>query len=216
MEEFNNVPAAETAAEVSPTGKFQKTWHYTEKTKKHTINHTIILTKERYTHQTEINTASHAMKSRTDLSVKNVHSVHTFYGLSKNIGLAILMFVLAAIAVIAAIVTIGDSTGTGIVLLLVGAIFGIIGYFVLRRIKPAFMLQINTVILGKMETNGVSHGNISAAAGANASRGGGLFALIGNLFRSIFSFAKPKYKFEMPPEVGNDIVDTIGALLIEE
>ncbi len=212
MEEFKTT----TEGDVSPTGKFQKTWHYTEKTKKHTINHTIILTKERYTHQTEINTASHAMKSRTDLSVKNVHSVHTFYGLSKNIGLAILMFILAVIAVIGAIASFSDSTGLGIALLFVGVLFGVIGYFIYRRIKPAFMLQINTVILGKMETNGVTHGNISAAAGVNASHGSGLFALIGNLFRSIFSFAKPKYKFEMPPEVGNDIVDTIGALLIEE
>lgn len=199
MEEFNNVP------EVSDDGKFQKTWNYIEKTKKHTINHTIILTKDRYTHQTEINTASHAMKSRTDLALKNVQSVETFYGISRNIGLAVLLFALAVIGLVLAF-AMDDGLVLGLVMTL---IFGGLGVLILLRVKPAFMLQFNTV--GHLESNGVVHGNVPAAMGAKA-RVGGLFGLIGNLF-GIF---KPKYKFEMSPEVGYEIVNTIGPFLFEE
>ena len=210
MEELNNTPEVETAAEVSANGKFQKTWNYIEKTKKHTINHTIILTKDRYTHQTEINTASHAMKSRTDLRLKDVHSVDTFYGLSRNIGLAVLLFVVALLGLIGGIIA--ESFAIGLVAAL---IFGGLGAWVLLRVKPAFMLQFNTIVLGHLESNGVTHGNVSAAMGAKA-RAGGIFGLIGNLFRSIFGMFRPKYKFKMPPEVGYDIVDTIGPCLFEE
>lgn len=210
MEEFNNVPAEETAAEASPAGKFQKTWNYTEKTKKHTINHTIILTKERYTHQTEINTASHAMKSRTDLRLKDIHSVDTFYGLSRNIGLAILLFVIALFGLIGGIVIEAVVVG-----LLIALIWAGLGVWVLLRVKPAFMLQINTIIRGHIESNGVTHGNVSAAMGLKA-RAGGIFGAIGHLFRSLFGIFRPKYKFKMPPEVGYDIVDTIGPFLFEE
>ena len=220
MAEFNEV----AGAEVSPTGKFQKSWHYTEKTNKHTIYHTISLTKERYTHETEIKHASHAMRSRTDISVKDVHSVHTFYGLSRNIGLAVFMWIIAALFFIFSIMQFasgaesnGEGSGAvfGIVLLVVAALFGLIGYLIFRRIKPAFMLEINTVLgLGQIQNNGVSYGSVAAALGS-APKKRGFFSALFAPIRKLFS-GKAKYKFEMPPEVGHDIVDTIGPLLIEE
>ena len=225
MAEFNEV----AGAEVSPTGKFQKSWHYTEKTNKHTVHHNISITKERYTHETEIKQASHAMRSRTDISVKDVHSVHTFYGLSRNVGLAVFMWILAALFFIFSITQFmsgsgaegsrgGDNSGAvfGIILLVVAALFGLIGYLIFRRIKPAFMLEINTVLgLGQIQNNGVAYGSIAAALGASTAKRRGFFAALFAPLRKLFG-GKAKYKFEMPPEVGHDIVDTIGPLLIED
>ena len=62
-----------------------KTWEYTEIANKHVINHTITLTKDRFTHESKINEAAQEMRQRTDVSLKNVNSVNTYYGLTRNI-----------------------------------------------------------------------------------------------------------------------------------
>ena len=216
MAEFKETVGTESGATTS--GKFKKTWCYTEKTNKHTIYHTISLTKERYTHESEIKEVSHAMRSRTDIRMKDVHSVNTFYGLSRNIGLAVFMWILAAFFLLAGIGSFlggvaeggsrGNSSGVamGIIMVVVAAFFGVIGYSIYRRIKPAFMLEINTVLgPGSVQSDGVSYGSIAAALGANAS----------SKRRGLIR-AKNKYKFEMPPEIGHDIIDTIGPLLIDD
>lgn len=186
-----------------------KTWNYSEVTNKHVTHHTITLTKDRFTHESEIKETAQAMRQRTDISLKNVNAVTTYYGLSRNLVGAIIAAVFAVLFLIIAIVgfTSEEMTVLGVVGLIFALILALVAYLIFKRIKPSFYLEIETVINnGILRNTSLAYGNATINLGPKK----GIFSF---LFRRNKS---TKYKFEMDPAVGNNIVDTIGPFLFDK
>lgn len=184
-----------------------KTWQYKEITNKHVTNHTITLTKDRFTHESQINEAAQAMRQRTDVSLKNVNSVSTYFGLTRNIIGAIIAGIFSLLFFVVSIIGFSnDTTVLGIIGLVLCFGLAFVAYLVYKKIKPSFVLEIQTIINnGILDTTSLSYGN----ATMNLSKKKGIF--------SLFKRNKSnKYKFEMDPAVGNDIVDTIGPFLFDK
>ena len=211
-------------AEAEVPASNSKTWTFSEKTNKHVTNHKITVTKQRFTHEAEFTKASQSMRQRVDVSLKNVTAVDAYYGLSRNIRAVIILIALAAVSFIGAIAmfTSEGLAAGGAVLLVVAALFVLIAWLVYRKIKPAFFLEIDTHIpAGSVKNNTLSYGSASSTIGKK--RHSLIFYLflivfwpIGVLYVLTHRSKGSKYVFEMAPEVGNEIVDTIGAFLIEE
>ncbi len=185
-----------------------KTWQYNEVTNKHVTHHTITLTKDRFTHEAQINETAQAMRQRTDVSLKNVNSVNTYYGLSRNVIGAVIAGVMAALFFIIAIIGLtGETKAIGIVGLVFSLGFALIAYLIFKKIKPSFVLEIETIINnGILSSTSLAYGN----ATVNLGKKKGLLSFLFKRKRS------NKYKFEMDPVVGNDIVDTIGPFLFDK
>lgn len=203
-------------------GKLYKEWNYTETTNKTVTYHTIALKGKKFSHVAEIKETSLTMRQRTDFNLDNVRSVNSYYGLTRNMASVIICAIIAVIAFIAAISMLtNENIVMGIIVLAIAGIFGFVAYLNYKNVKPTFTLEIETVVpMGQIATNSFAYGN------ANASIKGGKFnigkALIKLIFLpftiigAIFKSHVNKYKFEMDPEVGLDIVDTIGDYLIQE
>ena len=203
-------------------GQLYKEWNYTEKTNKTVTYHTLAIKGKKFSHVAEIKEASLTMRQRTDFNLDNVRSVTSYYGLTRNMASVIICAVIALIALIAAFPMLtGESTIFGIIILAVAALFGFIAYLNYKNIKPTFTLEIETVVpMGQIATNSFAYGNANIGAkGGKFSIGKALIKLIFfpiTILASIFKSNVNKYKFEMDPEVGLDIVDTIGDYLIQE
>ena len=110
-----------------------------------------------------------------------------------------------------------DTAVVGIILLVLAAIFGIAAYFIYKRIKPTFVLEIDAVIpKGQLVNNGLRYGNYIDQNSKKA-----LTIVLAILFLPIFiivALVKPrgKYRFEMDEATGKDIVDTIGQYIIKD
>lgn len=245
MEELNTVQTGESIC---------KTWTYTEKNDKISTYHTISVTKDRFTHTSEVKESNHAMKQRTDINLKNIHSVNALYGHSRNLKLAIILAVLA-IALLAAGIASLQTGPLGIAFLLAAVILVVAAIIVYRKIKPSFMVQINTV--GTVSSDTIAHGNSSTTVSFGKKQTSPIFIIIAIIaayigastynassikgetptmaiiclvvagislfchFRSNSKASKTasstsgtSYKFEMDPETGNDIVDTLGEFII--
>lgn len=210
----------------SQTEQSCKTWSYSEKTSKHTTHHTISVTKERFTHEAQIKESSKAMRQRTDLSLKNVNSVYSYFGYSKNIIGAVILAIIALVSLIGGFASIANNTAIGVVLIIVALLFAVLAVIVYRRLKPAFILEIETVIpSGTLKQSKLSYG--SASLDLSKTKHSPLFYLllivawpvgiIYLIYRLLLTPGKSnKYRFLMDAEVGNEIVDTIGAMLIEK
>ncbi len=196
-----------------------KTWTYSEKNNKHVTHHTITVTKDRFTHEAEVKETSQAMRQRTDLSLKNVNSVSTYYGLSRNMKLFGLLVLAAAILVILAFIQLIEKDGGAavpIVMILIAATLGVLAYFVYKKVKPSFILELETYVPNSTMKNSVfSYGN--ATVDFSKKKHSIFFYLL--VFPALFSLLASnksnKYAFVMEPEVGHDIVDTIGPFLLE-
>lgn len=210
-------------AEVQDTNS--KTWAYSEKNNKHVTKHKITVTKNRFTHEAEISEAAQAMRQRVDISLKNVTSVNAYYGLSRNIRAVIILVLLAVVSLIGGAVAMFSGkalVGIGVAVIVLAALFGFIAWLVYRKIKPAFVLEIDTVLpAGTVKSNALEYGSASTKIGKK--RHSLIFYLflivfwpLGVLYVLTHRSKGNKYVFEMSPEVGNEIVDTIGAFLIEE
>lgn len=187
-----------------------RTWNYTEVTNKHVTHHTITITKDRFTHESEIKETAQAMRQRTDLSLKNVNSVTTYYGLSRNLIGAIIAAIFAVLFLVVAIVGFAsdeDMVVLGVVGLIASIIMALAAYLIFKRIKPSFILEIETIITnGILKTTSLSYGNATIDLGKKK----GIFSFLFKRNKST------KYKFEMDPAVGNSIVDTIGPFLFDK
>ena len=197
-----------------------KSWSYSEKAAKHTIYHTISVSKERFTHEQQIKEASQAMRKRTDVSLKNVNSVSSSFGLQRNIKATVILAVLAALAFFIGLIQLFDSTGFGIVLIISAVILGALAFLIYRKVKLTFMLEIETVHTGNLKQSGLSYGNTEIDFGK--SKHSLLFYLalivifpLGIIYLITTTKSNNIYKFEMDAEIGNEIVDTVGAMLIE-
>ena len=177
-------------------------------TNKHVTHHTITLTKDGFTHESEIKETAQAMRQRTDLSLKNVNSVTTYYGMSRNIIGTIILALLSVLFVIVAIVGFAnDTAAVGVVGLIASIIMALVAYLIFKRIKPSFILEIETIITnGILKTTSLSYGNATIDLGKKK----GIFSFLFKRNKSA------KYKFEMDPAVGNSIVDTIGPFLFDK
>lgn len=211
-------------AEVEVSASNSKTWTFTEKTNKHVTQHKVTVTKNRFTHEAQFTKASQSMKQRVDVSLKDVTAVDAYYGLSRNIKGAIILAVIALFAFIGAIFmfTKEGGVGSGAALIVVAALFVLFAWLVYRKIKPAFFLEIDTHIpAGTVKSNALSYGSANSTIGKK--RHSLIFYLflvviwpLGVLYVLTRRTKGSKYVFEMSPEVGNEVVDTIGAFLIEE
>ena len=203
--------------------KLYKSWQYTEKYNKHETHHTLSIQGKRFTHTAEIKEASQAMKQRTDFNLDNVRQVNSYYGLSRNI-VAVVLLVLLAIACFALVIAgfAGEMMPLGFVGLVLVALFILLAVLVYKRIKPAFILEIETAVpMSTLTTNAFAYG--SATVNFGKKKHSPLFYLIlvvlwpiGILYLLFGRKGGNKYKFIMDPETGMDIVDTIGSYLIQE
>ena len=194
----------------------EKSWSYSEKTNKVETNHTISIKGNRFTHTAESKNFSNNVKYREDINLEHVYSVRSCYGQARNMLAVILLGILAAVALIASLVMFGDNDTTvvGVILILVAAGLGFLAYLMYKRIKPSFMLEINTVIpKGQLVSTNLMYGapgvNFGPANPKNIFAV--LFAPLLNLFKQ-----RGRYRFEMDPATGNDIIDTIGEMLINK
>lgn len=205
MEEVINTQKAPEAA---------KTWSYTEKTRKHTVHHTISVTKDRFTHESQVDELSQKMRQRSDVRLDNVNAVHTYFGYKRNI-LAIILCVLFAIASFIFMIHhfVSEQTGFGFVFLILLVAFSLIIYFLFKK-RPSFVLEFETVIpYGTLCAKKLAHGNPTIIDLGNKKRN----PILALITWPLHFFARSGvYKLEMPIEVGNEIVDTIGAFLIEK
>ena len=207
------------------TGKQNaKVWEYSEQTNKHTTYHTIIVTKQRFTHEAQIKDAGQAMRQRTDLSLKEVNSVSTYFGLSRNLVATILMALLAALFLVVAIAALAtdSSVAIAVVMLVLAILFVVLAILIYKKIKPSFTLEIETIIRnGLLKQSTLSYGNTAVTLDKKKP------SLLTYLFMTvvfpigiIYLLTRKskggKYKFIMAPEVGNEIVDTLGAFLMDE
>ena len=195
-----------------------KTWAYSEKNNKHVTHHEIAITKNRFSHTSEIKEVKQAMKTRTDINIKNVHSVNTFYGLSRNVIAPILLAILAVACIALAFIIKG--TAALAIFLVLAVLFAGFAIFIFTRIKPSFYLEINTIIPnGTCSSDSLAYGNANVNVGKK--RHSILFYLLLIVFFPIGIIyllkgkKSNKYKFMMDPEVGYEIVDTIGPMLID-
>ena len=180
--------------------KVNKTWEYKEKINRHTVHHTLSLREDKLTHISEMKEVAQNMRTRRDIKLSDVRAVHTYYGMSRNLALAIVLALFGVIIFLSAIVTMGASGefSSGAILLVLGAGLGGLAYWVYTRIRPSFVLEIEMYIPENMEIDeGLAYGN------AGIRFGKGLFGAV-------------RYKLVMDPETGHDIVDHIGAYLIGE
>lgn len=210
-EEKVQEPALEQEVVVKPT----KSWSYTEKTRKVTTEHTLIVSEKRLSHLVEAKSAATTIRQRTDIRLDNVYSVKSGYAVAKNLTGIIVACVLALVSLITAIVMFAnESTGFGVVLLVVAVIFGLIAFFISKRIKPSFVLEIDAVLpRGQLINNSYAYGNAPFRFGATTAA---VAKKAVSFFRRLFGANGTKYRFIMSPEVGNDIVDTIGEYLIKD
>lgn len=187
--------------EKKPSG-FAKTWEYTEKLNKHSIHHTLSVNSDRLTHISEVREAAQAMRQRRDIKLSDVRAVHTYYGMSRNIPLVILLAVLAVFSLIIGIVSMADEgfTVVSLLMILLCGGLGFLAYWVYTKVKPSFVLEIDMYIpANKVLSESFSYGNASLNFGKK-----GIFA----------RFKANKNKFIMDSATGNDIVDTLGEYLI--
>ena len=195
--------------------KSPKSWSYTEKTRKVTTEHTLIVSEKRLSHLVEAKSTSTTLRQRTDIRLDDVYAVKSGYSVSRNIPGLIVSILLAAIFAIASLICFtNNNTGIGLVFLVLTALFVLIAVLISKRIKPSFVLQIDAVLpRGQLISNSFKYGNPQFKFGATAANAAkGLF----NAVRRLFGVKGRKYKFIMSPEVGNEIVDTIGEYLIKD
>ena len=239
MEE-NYTPVNSEATEA----KLCKSWSFTEKNNKHTTYHTFTIQGKRFSHQTELKEAAQSYRQRTDFNLDNVYAVHSYYGVTRNLVGTIILAVLAVVSAILAIVNFvggGDSHSpydsyykvapdpapaefpvAGVIFLVIAAALAFFAYLVYKKIKPSFILEIQTVIPnnGKIIPQNFTFGTPSVNFGKQAMNPLLMIVLIvlwpiGILY--LLTQAKGnKYKFEMDEATGLEIVDTIGAYLIKE
>ena len=198
-----------------------RTWNYTEKTNKHVTHHTITVNKKRFTHEAEIKEASQAMRQRTDISLNNVSAVSTYYGLSRNLAAVMICIAFAVAFFILGIVGfVKEAAVLGVIGLILFALMLVIAYFVYKMIKPAFVLELETYIpQSTLRKHSLSYG--SASIDFSKKKHSVIFYVFLIVFFPIGIIylltrnTKTKYKFVMEPEVGNNIVDTIGPLLLD-
>ena len=205
--------------------KFTKTWNFVEKQNRHVTHHTFSICGKRFTHQAEIKEASQAMKQRTDFNLDNVKTVNSYYGLSRNIALVVILAVIAAFALIFALVGIGtggeEAAPVSIVFIIIAALLGVVAFLVYKKIKPAFILEIETVIpKGQIVSNRFAYG--SATINFGKKKLNPIFYLflivcfpIGIIYLLTHNKSN-KYIFEMDEATGMEIVDTIGEYLIKD
>ncbi len=213
----------EKIVEQGAQAKLSKTWTYTEKLNKHVTHHTLSIQGKRFSHQAEIKEASQMMRQRTDFNLDNVRAVNSYYGLSRNIVLTIILAILALAGLVLAVVGIAGDAGIALLIvgLVVAAVFALLAVLVYRKTKPAFILEIETAVpMGETKTNSFAYG--SASINFGKKRHSFLFYIflivlfpIGILYL-LFHSKGNKYKFAMDAETGLDIVDTIGQYLIKE
>ena len=214
MEELNNTPVQEDFS--------CKTWNYAEKLNKHTVHHTITVTKTRFTHEEELKEAAQASRTRTDVALKNVNRVNTYYGLSRNIKLVIILALIALFSFAFGIYSLIEESEIAVVAIFIvlALILALVAFLVFKKIRPAFILEIETVIRGQLYDTSYAYG--SASVNFSKKKHSLFFYLFlvvvfpVGLFYLIFHSKKNKYKFYMDPQVGNEIIDTIGPLLIDD
>ena len=165
MEEFIKPIEEETAVGTTaaasdskaPTSEL-KVWHYTEKNEKNVIHHTLSLTKDRLIHRAESAQSKHSTKQRTDIALKNVHSVNASYGYARNVGLAMFLGIMSFLCLVAGIVLfIKNIAAIGGALLGATVIFGIAAFLVYKKVKPSFVLEICTI--GAITSDLLAYGN---------------------------------------------------------
>ena len=217
--------AAEPAVETAPVddGKLHKSWSFTEKfygIVKKEVAHKISIDGKRFSHTTETKTATTTVHSRDDFSLDNVYSVKSYYSVARNVAATVILAIFAVLSAITSIIMFAaddDTAVVGIILLVLAAIFGIAAYFIYKRIKPTFVLEIDAVIpKGQLVNNGLRYGNYIDQNSKKA-----LTIVLAILFLPIFiivALVKPrgKYRFEMDEATGKDIVDTIGQYIIKD
>ena len=214
---------------IVPKEKFSKTWNYVEKQNRHVTHHTISICGKRFSHQAEVREASQAMKQRTDFNLDNVKSVNSYYGLSRNMAAVIICALIAVIAIVAAIGVFAGSAASGeeemapvaFVFVIIAALFGVLAFFIYKKIKPAFILEIETVIpMGQIVSNRFAYGSATVDFGKKKhSPIFYLFLIVCFPVGIIYLLTKNKsnkYIFEMDEATGMEIVDTIGAYLIKD
>ncbi len=200
-----------------------KTWHYSEKVNKHTKHHTLTISKDRITHQVDLNEHSQKMRHRTDIKFANVFAVRSYFGISKNIK-AFIFFLLIALAGIALAIT-GLANeenallGSGIAAFV---IFLIVAIIMFKKIKPAFMLEIQSYEPeNPIKKNSLSYGSVKIDL-SKKSPFLYYFLLVvffipfGLLYLLFFKGkGGTKYRFVMDEQIGFDVVDTVASILLD-
>ena len=200
-----------------------KSWSFTEENKKHVTYHTFTIAGKRFSHQAEVREAAHSYRQRTDFNLDNVNSVNSYYGLSRNVVGTAILAILAVAGFAGGIYGLFSDMGpASFAILAVGALFALFSYLTYKNASPSFMLEIETVVpQGQLKKQSFAYGNADASFGKKGpGLIGGLFLLIffpiGILYLISRSNKGNKYKFKMDEQTGLEIVDTIGARLIEE
>jgi len=198
MEEFVKMQVPQEKAEPKRT---YRVWHYKVEKNRHEIKHTICIHDGVFTHVTEMDELGQTMKQREDVRIEDVCSVTSYFGISRNIGLVILLGLLGVLGIVGGIVMMCmTAVKLGLIALLFGLIMGGLAYLVFRCVRASFILEFDTVIpRGTLKNTELAYGN----------------AVISTR-RTRFSqfWRRRRYKLYMPVEVGNDIVESIGELLI--
>jgi len=184
-----------------PQEKELKTWTYSEKNKKHKLNHTIVVTNKRFIHNSELNEAKQTLKTRTELSVKNIKAVQAVYGKNKKFGGAIFCLLLAIAGLVAGVLgmvkVIELDPTISYVAMGAGALFLLISIILFCKKKIAFGLSID---YGATENPyAISYGKVTIDTSDKKKKK---------------KKKKNSYKFTLTEEVANEIVDIIGALIV--
>lgn len=219
----NMMNTTEVNTEKTSSGKIHKTWHYAEKVNKHVVEHTIAVHGNRLTHIAEVNELSQAKKERSDISLKNLRSVSSYYGYSRNLVAVIVLGLISLFFLIMSFSMLGGEGGFGIfaVMFIVAAIFGVIAYLLYTIKKPSFVLQIETYDKARhVMHEKISHGSVGVSF-AQQKLSYPQIALmiiiwpIGLIYLLTRTKRKGgnKYKFMMDVETGHDIIDTLGELI---
>ena len=199
-----------------------KTWKYSEKNNKHVTHHTITVSKERFTHEAEIKEASQAMRQRSDFSVKNVNFVNTYYGLSRNIKLVFILVLATFCLVVMGFSRLFSRNRIGsaafpVIMILIGVALGVLAYFVYKKVKPTFILEIETYIPNSViRNNAFQYGNATVDFSKKKHSILHYVLVFPALFSLLTKSKSNKYVFVMDPEIGNDIVNTLGPFLLEK
>ncbi len=183
-----------------PQEKELKTWTYSEKNKKHKVDHTIVVTNKRFIHNSELNEAKQSYKDRTELSVKQIKAVNAFYGKNKKFGGAIFCLLLAiagiAVGLLGMLKVIELESIINYVALGAGALFLIIAIVLFCKKKISFGLAID---YGASEhPYAINYGRVTIDTSDKKKK----------------KKKKSTYKFTLTAEVANEIVDIIGALIV--
>lgn len=162
------------------------------------------------------------MRQRTDFSVKNVNSVNTYYGLSRNIKLVFILAFATFCLVVMGFSRLFSRNRIGgaafpVIMILIGVALGVLAYFVYKKVKPTFILEIETYLPNSViRNNAFQYGN--ATVDFSKKKLSILHYIL--VFPALFSLLKKsksnKYVFVMEPEIGNDIVNTLGPFLLEK